>query len=282
MHSFRPTKSFTFFSGSESSLSVHRNTRSYDLVVLPLYMKGNVAGEDGDSRSSVRSKEQVAAKMSLASVDIDSFGSDALDDSQIEETADFLAGTCSRNGLTGLALQVSTAKKPEQMDGLIERLYRSRIPVLLLCNHDSKALDSINLTYASGLIIENACILPNGERRDYFKAQRFREIVSRCHMEREERPNFFIGFLDRWVKAPHPATIRRAVKLAEHFGAVIEHGPISMSNLCLDFHTRLTRPDASMCKEPVVSATETLSGFEYIRRGETIGVCAVHLPDLLS
>ncbi|KAH6896747.1 hypothetical protein B0T10DRAFT_506131 [Thelonectria olida] len=253
MHSFRPTRSFTFLSESDA-LSIHRTTRSYDLVVLPLYMKGSVAGEDGDSRSSVGTMERVVAKMSLASVDIDSFGSDALEDYQIEETADFLAETCSRNGLNGLALQVSTAKKPEQMDALLERLYRSRISVLLSCNHDSKALDSISLTYASGLILENACILPNGERRDYFKAQRFRDIVSRCHREREERPNFFIGFLDRWEKQPHPATIRRAVKLAEHFGAVIEHGPL----------------DPSLAKEPVTSATQTLSGFEYLRRSEII------------
>ncbi|KAK7432311.1 hypothetical protein QQZ08_001258 [Neonectria magnoliae] len=254
MYSFRPTKSFNFLSELDA-VSVHRDSRSYDLVVLPLYMKGSVAGEDEDSRSSVCTSEKVVAKMTLASVDIDSFGSDALEESQIEATADFLADTYLRNSLAGFALQCSTAKKPEQMDGLLERLYRSRIPVLLSCDHDSEALDSISLTYASGLIVENALILPNGQRRDYFKAQRFRQIMARCHKEREERPEFFIGFLDRWERRPHPAVIRRAVKLAEHFGAVIEHGPA----------------DPSMkLNTPILSATQTLSGFEYLRRSETI------------
>ncbi|KAH8683480.1 hypothetical protein BGZ61DRAFT_590307 [Ilyonectria robusta] len=258
MHSFRPTKSFTFLSDTASSaMSVHRDSRAYDLVVLPLDMKGSVAGQDGDSRSSIctTNNEGVIAKMALASVDIDSFGSDALEPSQIEATADFLADTYLRNSLAGFALSCSNAKKPEQMDGLLERLYRSRIPVILSCEHDSEALDSVCLTYASGLIIENALILPNGERRDYFRARRFRHIIGRAHKEREERPDFFIGFLDRWARRPHPATIRRAVKLAEHFGAVIEHGPVDPNY---------------MLKVPITSATQTLSGFEYLRRAETI------------
>ncbi|KAH7159653.1 hypothetical protein B0J13DRAFT_110305 [Dactylonectria estremocensis] len=257
MQSFRPTKSFTFLPNrSSSALSVHRDSGAYDLVVLPLAMEGSVAGEVGDSRSSIcTTSGPIDAKMNLASVDIASFGSDALEPSQIEATADFLADTYLRNGLAGFALQCSTAKKPEQIDGLLERLYRSRISVLLSCDHDSETLDSISLTFASGLIVENALILNNGERRDYFRAKRFRKIMARCHKEREERPDFFIGFLDRWERRPHPATIRRAVKLAEHFGAVIEHGPVD--------------PEYKL-KAPILSATQTLSGFEYIRRAETI------------
>ncbi|KAH6983617.1 hypothetical protein BKA56DRAFT_672274 [Ilyonectria sp. MPI-CAGE-AT-0026] len=253
-HSFRSTKSFTFVSDTES-MSAHRECRSYDLVVLPLVMGGNAAGEDGHSRSSVCTTEGVEAKMSLASVDISSFGSGALEDSQIDATVDFLANIYLHNNLDGFVLRCSKAKKPEQMDGLLERLYRSRISVLLSCDHDSDALDSISLAFASGLIVENALILSNGDRRDYFRAQRFRKIMGRCHMEREERPDFFIGFLDRWETPPHPAVVRRAVRLAEHFGAVIEHGPI----------------DAKMnLKAPILSATQTLSGFEYLRRSETI------------
>lgn len=222
-------------------------------------MGGNAAGEDGHSRSSVCTTEGVEAKMSLASVDISSFGSGALEDSQIDATVDFLANIYLHNNLDGFVLRCSKAKKPEQMDGLLERLYRSRISVLLSCDHDSDALDSISLAFASGLIVENALILSNGDRRDYFRAQRFRKIMGRCHMEREERPDFFIGFLDRWETPPHPAVVRRAVRLAEHFGAVIEHGPI----------------DAKMnLKAPILSATQTLSGFEYLRRSETIQVCS--------
>ncbi|KAF7558003.1 hypothetical protein G7Z17_g335 [Cylindrodendrum hubeiense] len=195
--------------------------------------------------------------MSLASISIDSLGPDGLEDSRIKDTCKFLTETYTSNNLSGFALQVSTVEKPELVDGLLERLHQARIPVLLSCCHDSEALDSISLTFVSGLIIENSLILADGEPRGYFKAKRLRNILSRCHKEREERPTFFIGFLTRWEKRPHPATIRRAVKLAEHFGGVFDHGP-------LDPQMRL--------KEAIPNATETLSGFEYIRRAETIGL----------
>jgi hypothetical protein len=259
MHSFRPIKSFTFLHEFDA-LSAQRTTRSYDLLVLPLFTKGSAAGGNGDSRSSVcTTAERVVAKMTLAHVDIDSFGPNALEESQIEATVDFLTSTYTRSSLDGFVLQVSAAKRPDQIDGLMERLYRSGIPVLLLCSHDSKTLDSISINYARGLIIENACILRNGERRDYFRAGRSRDILSRCHKEREERPDFFIGFLDQWEERPHPATICRAAKLADHFGAIIGHGPL----------------DTSMSlKEPITSASQTISAFEYLRRQETIQVCS--------
>ncbi|KAH7009665.1 hypothetical protein EDB80DRAFT_776044 [Ilyonectria destructans] len=254
MHSFRPTKTFTILSESDA-MSSKRSTRTYDFVVLPLSMNGSIAGEDGASRSSVGTSDTIVAKMRLANISIDSLGPDALDQSRIDGTCDFLNQTYMDNSLAGYALQVSAAEKPEQVDELLGRLHDARIPVLLSCCHDSEALDAISFTYVSGVIVENALILPNGEARDYFRAQRLRNIMARCHKEREERPSFFIGFLTRWEKRPHPATVRRAVKLAEHFAAVFDHSP-------LDHATSL--------KEPMPSPTETLSGFEYLRRAETI------------
>ncbi|KAH7239890.1 uncharacterized protein BKA55DRAFT_706140 [Fusarium redolens] len=254
LHMFRSNKSFTFLSELDVQSS-NGSYREYDLVVLPLYMGGSVRGEPGDSHSSICTVEHVASKMSLANIDIDAFGPDALEDSHIEETIDFLLNIHLRNELAGFALQYSIPKKPGQVNYLLERLYSLNIPVLLSCQHDSEALDSISLTHASGLIIENACILPNGERRDYFKAKRLRQIVARVGTEREQRADFFLGFFDKWDRKPHPSVVRRAAKLAEHFGAVIEHGPKDTSVLL---------------KVTNSCATQTLSGFEYLRRPEII------------
>jgi hypothetical protein len=253
---FRSNKSFTFLSELDVQ-SPNGSYREYDLVVLPLYMEGSVRGESGGSRSSVYTVEHVASKMTLANIDIDAFGPDALEDLHIEETIDSLLNIHLQNELAGFALQCSIPKKLGQVNNLLERLYSLNIPVLLSCQHDSEALDSISLTHASGLIIENACILPNRERRDYFKAKRLRQIVARVSTEREQRVDFFLGFLDKWDRKPHPSVVRRAAKLAEHFGAVIEHGPKD-ANVLLEA--------TNMC------ATRTLSGFEYLRRSETIEV----------
>ncbi|KAJ0136340.1 Uncharacterized protein HZ326_20640 [Fusarium oxysporum f. sp. albedinis] len=251
---FRSNKSFTFLSELDVQ-SPNGSYREYDLVVLPLYMGGSVRGESGGSHSSIYTVEHVASKMSLANIDIDAFGPDALEDLHIEKTIDFLLNIHLRNELAGFALQCSIPKKPGQVNYLLEQLYSLNIPVLLSCQHDSEALDSISFIHASGLIIENACILPNGDRRDYFKAKRLRQIVARVSTEREQRVDFFLGFLDKWDRKPRPSVVRRAAKLAEHFGAVIEHGPKD-ANVLLKA--------TNMC------ATRTLSGFEYLRRSETI------------
>lgn len=171
-----------------------------------------------------------------------------------------LVETEARHSLSGLALRCSTAKNPKQVDRLMERLYSDKVPVLILCQHDSDVLDSLSFEHASGVIIESACILPTGERRDYFISRRLRDTMARCAKEREERPDFFVGFLDLWEKRPHPSVIRRAVKLAEHFGAVIEHGPVS-------FGTEL-----GLGNNTVKSASESVGGFEYLRRSESTEV----------
>lgn len=82
--------------------------------------------------------------------------------------------------------------------------------------------------------------------------------MTRCSQEREERPEFFAGFIDRWETRPKASVIRRAVEIAEHFGAVIDHGPIEPS---IDIK-------ASALSNPM----RTMSAFEYLRRSELIEV----------
>ncbi|KAH7134435.1 hypothetical protein EDB81DRAFT_903410 [Dactylonectria macrodidyma] len=254
MHSFRPTKTFTMMSELDARSS-HRTSRLYDLVIWPLAMNPNAGGEDEESCSSVCTSDTVVAKMSLASVNINSLGYEALEESNLEATCEFLSATYMTNNLTGFMLQVSDAEKPELVDGLLERMNYLRIPIILSCDHDSETLDSVSLSYVSGLILENALILADGEPRDYFRAKRLRNIMARCYKEREDRLDFFIGFITRWETRPHPATVRRAVKLAEHFGGIFTHSPLDPD---MDAKVEIPDPD------------ETLSGFEYIRRSETI------------
>lgn len=226
--------------------------------MLPITITRAVDGRDGgESRSSALTTTNTPAKLSLACVDVETLGSNALDDTEIASTAEFLAGIHVQNDLAGLALRCSKTKRPRQIHKLVKRLHQEQISVLILCSHDSETLDSISLEEASGLILENACILPDGERRDYFQAKQLRVAMARCMGIREEKPDFFVGFLELWDQKPHPSVIRRAVKLAEHFGAVLEHGPSTQS---VDFGVS------------VRDAARTLSSFEYLRRSESTEV----------
>jgi hypothetical protein len=82
----------------------------------------------------------------------------------------------------------------------------------------------------------------------------------RCAEERVERPDFFVGFHDVWEARPSAAVARRATKIAQHFGAVLEH-------------------EASRLSGPVWVNTPRLpvsmSGFEYLRRSDTSEVSTV-------
>ncbi|ODA83515.1 hypothetical protein RJ55_02029 [Drechmeria coniospora] len=271
--SFESTKSFRIYSATESQSELG-DARQYDLSIFPLTATGrsssqsqyqggfmsdsNLMGSLSRTRgNSTRASSITAAtipnKMSMASVDLGTLGSAALEENALDHTANFLADSCLENSLAGLAVRSSTTIEPRQVERLLELLCRKDVSVLLICHHDSDELDAIRFEHASGLVIENATMLRNGERRDYFGAKRLRDLMGRCGQERERRPDFFVGFLELWHKRPHPSIIRRAVKLADHFGAVVEHGPV---NPKLRIET---------CSD---DATRTLSGFEYLRRGD--------------
>ena len=219
-------------------------------------MSGSVTGYSGDSRSSIRTAYTVPAEMRLGRVCVDDFGTDALE-SYINITAGFLAQTQAENSLAGFALQCTVASKSARVNRLLSSLYALNVSVILQCHHDSDGIDTVDLSYAAGVIVENACILPNGQRRDYFKARRLRDLMARCSKEREKRPEFFVGFSDRWETRPKPSVVCRAVMVAEHFGAVMEHGPVHLM---------------SELRSNVMSARQTLSGFQLLRRSEIIEV----------
>jgi hypothetical protein len=141
---------------------------------------------------------------------------------------------------------------------LIQELIHLDVGVLIIAHHDVAALGQMEYHLLAGIIIENACILANGERRDYFRSSALRNIMSQCARERDRdgHADFFIGFLDLWEQQPSVAVIKRAAKLAGHFRAVLEHGPIN--------------PAMVGCLPP--PAAVSINGFEYLRRPEITDV----------
>ncbi|KAF3345634.1 hypothetical protein VdG2_06477 [Verticillium dahliae VDG2] len=187
--------------------------------------------------------------------DTQPFSDEDLTSPQLEATAARLHEAYMEQTLAGFAVRCSSHTEAAKVERLLEALHARKLPALLLCHHDFAGLDALSFFHASGLIMENACILRDGTRRDYFIARRLRDTMTRCTAEREDRPEFFVAFLDQWDVRPHPSVVKRAVKIAEHFGAVIEHGP----------------SDVAMGASPVVaSASRTIGGFEYLRRAEII------------
>ncbi|VBB79640.1 Putative Glycosyltransferase Family 4 [Podospora comata] len=111
---------------------------------------------------------------------------------------------------------------------LLTRLQEIDIPTLITLPHDSAdslPLSHVDLSLVAGLIIQNACILPDGTRRDFFRSYPLRSLMSRVLGERSDRPWFFVGFWDRWDIRPSPAVVVRGEKLARHFEGVLAHGP---------------------------------------------------------
>lgn len=256
MAAFKSAKSFHIYDESDS-VSELADQAGYEVLRLPLAIQDDGYASDTGSRSSSRPPTPSRAKMSLARVELDSLGSNALGDAELTNTAGRLADIHARTNSGGIALRCGAIRAPRQLNYLLEILYCQGVPILLLDGHDSDIWKSLNLSNIAGIIIQNATILPNGQRRDYFRAAALRDVMARCSKERETRAEFFIGFLELWNERPHPAVVRRSVKLAEHFGAVVEHGPL--------------KPE-TVLEGVVKSASKTLSGFEYLRRGALIEV----------
>ncbi|KAK4200751.1 family 4 putative glycosyltransferase [Triangularia verruculosa] len=161
---------------------------------------------------------------------------------------------------SGVVLQIapreSEDEDSEALVGLLDLLFRLQdvdIPVLVSVQHDfaEAQLQHVDLSLVAGLIVENACILPSGERRDFFRSYPLRRLMARVLGERGNRPWFFVGFHDRWTVRPSPAVIVRGEKLARHFEGVLAHGEVGGGDL-----------GGGMMGKSV-------SGFEVLRKPET-------------
>lgn len=257
---FKSAKSFQVLDSTDSN-SGNRDRSIFELLALPIAIS---SANDTDSMSGASDvgSSNASSHLTLAQVNLASYGNDALMEQNLASTANSLSETYTASELSGIALQCSSIEASDKLCELLETLYLRGVPVVILAQHDAPVWMGIDLSFITGVLVENACILPNGERRDYFRARPLRDLMSRVSKEREDRPELFVGFLELWEERPHPSIIRRAVKLAEHFGAIVDHGP--------------AHPGVPL-KSPARSAAKTISGFELLRRSAIIEVSNVKL-----
>ncbi|EJT52261.1 hypothetical protein A1Q1_05471 [Trichosporon asahii var. asahii CBS 2479] len=189
-------------------------------------------------------------KMKLGAVDLEDLTDDALSLANLGDTVVDLLDRFVELELNGFALRVAPRSTAEEIDSLVDALHYRGVSSIVCIHEQHPALNELNLELPAGLIVENACILPSGEPRDFFQARPLRDLMADCARERQNRPEFFVGFLDQWENRPHPAVIRRAIKIAEHYGAVFEHRPRLLGS--------------------APTSTRTIGGFEYLRRPEIV------------
>ncbi|KAK4191033.1 family 4 putative glycosyltransferase [Podospora australis] len=163
--------------------------------------------------------------------------------------------------LSGVVLRVSDVPEDDDeqlvvLNHLVSQLHDHDVPVILNLDHDDDELiECVDFGMVSGLIVDNACILPSGERRDFFRSYGLRNMMAQCAGERIKRPWFFVGFHDLWDIRPSSSVVVRGEKLARHFEAVYGHGPFSKED--------------ALAQEYPEGMPRSISGFEYLRKPET-------------
>lgn len=231
----------------------------HDLLIVALPSLTAASAEDTDHGSFSETQSTIAgvppSTPLLALVDGHDLGIQGGRDFSPSSAVNLLFNIYRNNAVVGLVLDTGLLGHdganmvPEILIGLC----KLEVPVFLKCHHDSNVLEGVKLKFISGLIVENACILEDGTRRDYFRSIALRDVMSKCADQRLERPNFFIGFYDRWHVRPSAAVVRRSVKLAAHFAAAFEHNELVST---VEPHTPTRQP-------------ASLSAFEYLRKSET-------------
>jgi len=234
--------------------------QNFDLRITPLFTKKGRRESRFSTSSRGSSTPTAFRKTVVGLVHLEDLGPDAFYKSLLLDTVNELNMLRMEKCCTGLVLRIQDDVYPTQTVELVETLVKQNIDVMLMCDTDSTILGSIDFSSIIGVILENSTILPNGQRRDFFRSDRFRERMSRCASERVKRPTFFLGFNDIWETRPSAAVVRRSFKIAEFFGATLTHGPLH----------KLGTPTS---KFPV-----SMSGFDFLKSNEIVEVCEQSLP----
>lgn len=232
--------SFYIFDELEYAARAHASATNYDLHILPI-----------SPTPHEFQAQQTHTKCNLWTI--------ALDDTDLtssSEISDIVSNATQEHMVSGFVLDVTSLGNTgvNKNIELLTQLRSRGAPVIIKCHHDDMLLHQLDLGAVAGIIIANACILSSGHRRDYFRSQGLRDIMTKCAEERQQRPHFFVGFYDLWDTRPSAAVVRRANKIADHFGAILEHGP----------KIHAMRETTNLKPLP-----NSMSGFEYLRRSET-------------
>jgi hypothetical protein len=236
--------------------------QGYDLRIIPLFTERSRSKKTTRFSSSSRRQPSVSrgapCKVVVGLFALEDLGPDAISENALLDTVIVLDMLRHEKECSGLVIRVSDNACPMQITDLLYELCKRQIAVIIMCDPNAKILTSINFGLLVGAIFENACILRDGHHRDFFRSARVRELMGICTEEKVERPEFFVGFHDLWHVQPTAGVVRRAYKLAQYFGATLEHG------LALDLEWELD------CKLPI-----SLSGFDYLKRSDVV---EVYLP----
>jgi hypothetical protein len=242
---------------SEDDATTNPNqSPNYDLVMIPLFAET----ENDSPRSSTSPPASISrsapAKTLVGLFEMQDLGPGALSSQATRKAAITLNERRAEKGCAGLVLHlINRDTCTTQIIELLHELCHLQVGVVLMCDPDTKALQHINFGLLVGTVFENACILDNGARRNFFQTVGLREMMGRCAKERLLRPTFLVKFLDLWSVQPTAAVARRAHKLAEYFGASFEHGAVAHQGW------------AARAKCPT-----SLSAFDYLKRSEVVEV----------
>jgi len=244
-------KSFGFHNGNQRDFFLQQD---YDLHILGLRRPKVERFEE--SLPEVGQPVDASARTTFGFLDAWDWGNRTSEYNLIEATRQ-MDEMRRAQGCAGLVLLANVVPFPKDFNPLLQALRRQSVNVIIMAQPDDPFVDYINFNLVAGIIFMNACVLPNGMRRDFFQASQLREGIGRCARQRKTRPDFFLGFLDLWDVRPTAATVRRAGKFADFHSAIVHVRP----------RTSATRV------EPYQRGKEAwLSGFDWLKKPEVIEV----------
>ncbi|GAB7344908.1 hypothetical protein MBLNU457_3344t2 [Dothideomycetes sp. NU457] len=173
-------------------------------------------------------------------------------DAKVDAKLAYLRDLRTRQNMDGMVLELKSTNDAVTVRLVLKRFQYDGIPVLLLADPDLPVLDEIDLSLTNGIIVKNAAVLSTGKRRDFFRADRVRDLAARSKRQRKFRSDFLFAFLEMYDTLPSAATLRRAYKLADFFGAIITARP-----RCVDTESP---PVTQMC----------LSGFDWLKKTDVV------------
>ncbi|TID17874.1 hypothetical protein E6O75_ATG10519 [Venturia nashicola] len=291
----KSVRSFTIVS-EEISVLGPDSAQNYDLGIIPLFpgstdhsyytvptsrcpsrgpspglsSHGHWPSDSGTGRLSIQSTV-VAGKQNVGLVDIQDFRLSSLLELGVPEAVRKLDVLRIGQGCRALVIRISDDASAEVVVELVQALFDWVIEVIVMCDSDARIWKSIDFDLIAGIIVENGCILADGQRRDFFRATQVRHLMGRCAEKRVARPSFFAGFYDLWHTRPSASVVRRSYKLAEFYGAAFEHAPVA---------------DAYWENNQRRRLPQSLGAFDYLKRTDTVELqkkwCEERLPSNLS
>lgn len=167
-----------------------------------------------------QSTQVIFGSVNMARLSFD--GGHRSQNSDVSLMTDLINEARMEQGLNGLILCHRPGDSISSTDRILRQFRQQLVPIILQAEASEDLWDVLDYNLVDGVVVENACIQRNGQRRDFFRAARVRDIAAQSKEHRKNRSGFFFGFLEIYDELPTAAVIRRAYKLADFFGALLE------------------------------------------------------------